>query len=242
MITLRRSDERDHLLNEKQEAWLAFNPQGRTNPFGVGFVPFEILDEYRLSPGASIRHHPHYDAEIITYVCQGALAYKSSKGRSHVLYAGEFQCETVGPGMGLRQTNNSRTTWAHVFQVWLQPAGAKTQMNQPQKRFSAAERRGVLCVIASPDARRDSLRIHQDVLVYSSLLDPGQHVVHPFLQGRSGWLHLVEGEMQLGDDVLTTGDGAGIKAELSLSFTACEKTEILLLDIGDESPLIKCSK
>ena len=97
---------------------------------------------------------------------------------------------------------------------------------------SAAQRRGGLCVVASSDARRGSLRIHQDALVFSALLDPGQHVVHELSQGRSAWLHLVQGEVALGDLILTTGDGAGVSAAPAVSFTAREPTEVLMLDVG----------
>ena len=51
--------------------------------------------------------------------------------------------------------------------------------------------------------------------MYSAMLDPGQHVVHELSQGRRAWLHIVEGEVTLGDVVLTAGDGAGFTAECS---------------------------
>ena len=105
-----------------------------------------------------------------------------------------------------------------------------------QKRFSAADRRGALCVVASPDARRGSLRVHQDALLYSAMLSPGKHVVHELGQGRCAWLHLVEGEVTLGDVVLSTGDGAGVTAERAVSLTARVETEILLVDLGDDRP------
>jgi hypothetical protein len=44
----------------------------------------------------------------------------------------------------------------------------------------------------------------------------------------------VEGEVTLGDIVLTTGDGAGVTAERAVSLTAQSETEILLLDLGEE--------
>jgi redox-sensitive bicupin YhaK (pirin superfamily) len=68
------------------------------------------------------------------------------------------------------------------------------------------------------------------------MLDPGQHVVHELSQGRRAWLHLVRGEVDLGDIILTTGDGAGFTAERAVSLTAREETEILLLDLGVELP------
>jgi redox-sensitive bicupin YhaK (pirin superfamily) len=69
-------------------------------------------------------------------------------------------------------------------------------------------------------------------------------VVHELSPGRSAWLHVVQGEVTLGDDVLGTGDGAGVTAERAVSLTAREETEILLLDVGERSsgsPRIKAS-
>lgn len=236
MITLRRAKERHHDRRREREVWLTFFPQDRMGPLADGFGSLEIFDEDRLAPGAGIPRRPQRDAEIVTYVRGGALAYDDSTGRSGVIQAGEFQRTTAGRGSRQTETNASRTDWAHVFQLWVRPLEAELESGREQKRFSAAERRGGLCVIASPDARRGSLRIHQDALLYSAMLDRGKHVVHELLQGRSAWLHLVEGEATLGDVVLSTGDGAGLTAERAVSLTAHEETEILLVDLGDARP------
>jgi redox-sensitive bicupin YhaK (pirin superfamily) len=232
MITLRRAGQRHHHRRRRHEVWLTFDPQDRTDPLADGFGALESLDEDRLSPGADLQRRPHRDAEIVTYVRDGALAYDDSNGRSGVIQAGEFQRATVGRGGHHSETNASRTDGAHVFQIWLRPAQAELEAGLEQKRFSAAERRGGLCVVASPDARRGSLRIHQDALLYSAMLGPGKHVVHELQLGRSAWLHLVEGEATLGDVVLSGGDGAGLTAERAVSLTAREETEILLVDLG----------
>ena len=167
---------------------------------------------------------------------EGALAYDDSSGRSGVIQAGEFQRTTAGRGSHHSETNASRTDWAQVFQICLRPAQAGLVPGLEQKRFSAAERRGGLCLVASSDARRGSLRIHQDALLYSAMLGPGKHVVHELREGRSAWLHLVEGEVTLGDVVLSSGDGAGLTAERAVSLTAREETEILLVDLGARRP------
>jgi redox-sensitive bicupin YhaK (pirin superfamily) len=61
-------------------------------------------------------------------------------------------------------------------------------------------------------------------------------VVHELHEGRSAWLHVVEGEVTLGDVILSSGDGAGLTAERTVSLTAREETEILLVDLGPEHP------
>jgi redox-sensitive bicupin YhaK (pirin superfamily) len=232
MIMLRRANERHRERPRKQEVWLTFDSEDRADPLADGFGTLAMLNEDRLPPGGDLPRHPHHDVEIVTYVREGALAYQDSMGRSGVISAGEFQRMTAGRGIRHSETNASRTDWAQIFQIWLRPSEAGLEPSRDQKRFSAAERRGGLCVVASPDARRGSVRVHQDALMYSAMLDPGQHVVHELSHGRSAWLHLVDGEVILGDIVLTTGDGAGITSERAVSLTAREEAEILLVDIG----------
>jgi hypothetical protein len=235
MIILRRAKDREYEQRRKHEVWLTF-PQGSADPLKGGFGTLETLNEGRLAPGAGAPRHPHRDDEVITYAQEGALAYEDSMGCSGVIQAGEFQRMTAGGGIRHNETNASRIDPAHVFQMGLRSWEAGLEPGYEQKRFSAAERRDGLCIIASPDARKGSLRLHQDALVYSAMLDPGQHLVYELSQERRAWLHVVQGEVSLGDVILTTGDGAGFTAERAVSLTAREESEILLLDLGAERP------
>jgi redox-sensitive bicupin YhaK (pirin superfamily) len=155
-----------------------------------------------------------------------------------VIHAGEFQRMSAVRGARHSETNASRSDWAHVFQIRLRRSEARLEPGRDQKRFSAAERRGGLCIVASPDGRRGSLRLHQDTRMYSALLEPGQHVVHELASERAAWLHLVQGELALGDLVLTSGDGAGVTTERAVSLTARENSEILMFDVAEPEPKI----
>jgi quercetin 2,3-dioxygenase len=231
MITLRRSQQRQHDRRRKQEVWRTFCLQNREDPLADGFGSLQMLDESRLPPGASVPPQPHHDAEIVTYVREGTVTHADSMGRSVIIQAGEFHSMSAARSIR-RVTNASPTDWAHVFQIWLRLSETR-EPSHDQKRFSMAERRGGLLVVAAPDARRGSLRVHENVLIHSALLERGHHVVHELSQGRSAWLHLVQGEVTLGDIVLCTGDGAGVTTERSVSFTAQEATELLLFDLGE---------
>ncbi|MDP1829201.1 MAG: pirin family protein [Archangium sp.] len=228
MISIRKSQQRPADRRRKQEVWNTFDPDA---PVKGARTP-ERLNEDWLPPGAGFSHH-HHDGEMVTYVHEGALAYEDSMGRSGIIQAGEFQRMTVQRSLRHSETNASRTLWAHAFQLWLRPAQPGLELDREQKRFSAAQRRGALCVIASPDARRGSLHLHQDALLYSALLAPGQHVAHELPAGRRVWVHLVIGRVTLGGDyVLSTGDGASLIDERVLSLTAAEESEVLMLDVG----------
>ena len=236
MVSLRRASERLHHRSRRQEDWLTFDPDSRADPLADGFGTLESLNEIRIAPGAAVPRNARHDVEIVTYVHEGVVAYEDSMGHSGVLQAGEFHRVTSGRSLRHSKMNASRSDWAHFYQFWLHPSEAELESEHAQKRFSAAERRGGLCVVASPDARRSSLRLHEDALICSALLDPGQHVVRELSQGRIAWLHVVQGEVTLGDIVLTSGDGAGITDERAVSLTARERSEILLVDLGTLPP------
>jgi hypothetical protein len=232
MITLRRDDERHHEQHRQQSVWLTFYPRDRANPFADGFGALESLSENRLPPRARAPRLLHHKVEILTYVREGALVYEDSSGRSGVLHAGEFQLLSVTGAIRRSETNASQTRWAQVFQIWLRLPQGRFVSDERLKRFSVAERRGNLCLLASPDSRRGSLRMYQDACLYSALLNPGQHLVHELAPGRGAWLHLVQGKATCGGSILRTGDGVGITAERAVSLTAEEETEILLFDLS----------
>jgi quercetin 2,3-dioxygenase len=232
MINVLRASHRRHRRHRKREVWRTFDPVDGSDRLAAGFGALENLEENRLPPFAEVARYAHGEAEILTYVHEGAVTCEDSLGHAGVIQSGEFACMSEVPGTRHRETNASRSDWAHVFQVRLRAAEVALDTGREQKRFSAAERRGGLCIVASPDARKGSLRLRQDTRVYAALLEHGQHVVHELGSERAAWLHLVRGEIALGDVVLTTGDGAGFTTERAVALTAREDSEILMLDLG----------
>jgi quercetin 2,3-dioxygenase len=234
MMVVRRAQERRHDRSGNANSWLTFDSRAQADPLARGFNGLQVLSESRLPPGRASLPHPHRDAEIITYVLDGALAYDDSLGRSGVLNAGEFRRMTAGQGVICAEINASGTDWVHVFQLWLRSRDAGMHPGHEQKRFSTAERRGRLCLVASWDARLGSLHLREHALVYSALLERGHHIIHDLAAGRAAWLHVVAGEVTLGDVALVAGDGAGISGVRPLAFTAREETEVLLLDLLEQ--------
>jgi redox-sensitive bicupin YhaK (pirin superfamily) len=190
------------------------------------------LNELRIPPSGVSAPHPPEEAEVVTYVCKGTLAQGDSSGKSGVVNAGEFQRMMMARGIRQKEKNPSRSDWAHVFRICLRPSEVGLGNAQEQKRFPVAQRHNLLCVVASPDGRKGSLRLLQDALVFSSALDPGRHLIHELLPGRRAWLHVIHGEVKLQEVIMTRGDGMGVTLEPCVSLTAQENTEILLVDLA----------
>jgi len=235
MLTPHRTCQRSDQRRGQQEAWLTFSAQADNDPKLEGFGGLAVLDEFRLPPGGIISGDASREGELITYVFEGTLRYRDSLGRASAMQAGEFRRMSVGRGVRSSESNSSRTDWTRLFRVGLgSSAGLQCdpeQCDPEQKRFSVAQRRDGLCLIASAVARAGSLRIRADALLYSALLRPGQHHVHQLSPGRRAWLHVVTGEVALRDLLLTSGDAVGISAEHAVSFTARTEAEVLLADV-----------
>ena len=231
MVMLLRNSQRFHIQRGKQDVWHSFSPRDQPDAIPDGFGILVAFDEMRLPPGGSAVLHSSDEDEIVTYVHRGALSQEDTAGNSGVIHTGEFQRMSAGRRIQHKERSVSRTDWAHIFRVSLRPSEVGIDSDHEQKRFTAAERHNLLCVVASPDGRKGSLRIHQDALVCSAILDPGRHLVHELEPGRSAWLQIVAGEGTLNDIVLTQGDGIGVTNEPSVSLTVGENTEILLVDL-----------
>lgn len=231
MTELRRSASRRAGSAHQRTGWHTFNPQSG-DVSEAGFGAFAALDEHHVQPGGVIPAPALIASEVITYVREGALSFEDAHGRPGLLRAGEFQ-RTIAPGGFRREAvNASRIDSAHVFQMQLRSTGDVGETSPQQQRFSAAARRGALCVVVSPDGRRGSLSIHEDVVISTALLGRGQHVVHELAKGRKAWLHVISGEATLGDLVLAAGDGAGFADQRAVSMICGEDSEILLVDVS----------
>lgn len=232
MIELLRNIQRRRVQHDKHEVWHSLFAKDLPGPLDSGFGFLLDFDELRLQPGASTEPHCEEGTEVVTYVYKGALSQEDTEGNSGVIHTGEFQRISNGRRIQHKETSVSGTASVHLFRISLRSAQAGLERGHEQQRFTEAERRNLLCVVVSPDGRKGSLRIHQDVLVCSAILDPGHHLIHEIAPGRTAWLHAVCGELTLNDIVLTQGDGVGVANERSVSLTVQENTEILLVDMG----------
>lgn len=232
MIKLLRDSQRYHVRQGNHEVWHSFHTENSEGRLTHNFGDMVAFDEWKLQPGDSIEPLCHDGMEYVTYIYKGALSQEDTLGDSGVIHTGEFQRMSTGHCIGHKETSVSRSDMVHIFRISIRPSATGIERERVQKRFTQAQRRNLMCIVASPDGRKESLRIHQDVLVYSAILDPGRHLVYELATGRTVWLHIVCGEATLNDSVLTTGDGVGVTGELSISLTVHENTEILLVDLG----------
>ena len=232
MITIRPSAERgggNHgWLNTKH----TFSFADYWDPKWMGFRSLRVINEDRVRANTGFPTHPHRDMEIITYVLSGKLEHKDSLGTGSVILPGDGQRMTAGSGIRHSEFNPSTTEPVHFLQIWILPEKAALPPSYEQKSFPEDQKRGKLRLIASRDAREESVKIHQDAKLYVSLLKPDEEVTHQLAQERYGWLQVARGAVKLNGKKLNQGDGAAISDETMLTLKATEDAEVLLFDLA----------
>ena len=109
--------------------------------------------------------------EIISYVLEGALEHKDSMGNGSIIRPGDVQRMSAGTGVTHSEFNPSRNEGVHFLQIWIHPDQRGIAPGYEEKNYPAAEKRGRLRLIASPDRAQGSVLIHQDARVYAGLFD-----------------------------------------------------------------------
>lgn len=232
MMKLQKSGDRRYVRNGPQEMWMTFDQGNAADPFHGGFRALGLLNEVKLLPGTEFKVPSDGNQESVTYVREGRLMFRQGPRRDDFLGPGCYQRATSPRTMMSGALEQSRLQGVHLFVSSLTPLRNEGESSFEQKHSPFSDRRGILRLIASPDGSAASLRLQQDVRIYSSILDRGNHVVHELRPGRGAWLHVVAGRLRLADQTLEAGDGASLVDEPAVSFTAQDTSEILLFDLA----------
>jgi redox-sensitive bicupin YhaK (pirin superfamily) len=232
VIAVRRADERGHFDHGWLDTRHTFSFADYDDPRFMGFRTIRVINEDRVKAGAGFPTHGHRDMEIISYVLEGALEHRDSLGTGSVIRPGDVQRMTAGTGVRHSESNSSPSKPVHFLQIWILPSRQGLKPGYEQKTFPDADKRGVLRLIASPDGQDGSVRIHQDVRLFGSVLTAGEKVRHALGDGRHAWLQVARGAVTLNGMSLAAGDGAAVSEEREMAIEATTPSEILVFDLS----------
>ncbi len=232
MIDVRRREEIYH----KEGGWFSaswhFSFDEYYDPQNMGFGSLRVFNDDRLVPGAVWPMHPHRDIEGLTYVVEGTFEHSDSMGNGGVLAAGSVQRATLGSGMMHSEMNHSKTEPMRFIQMWIMPRERGLTPSVEQKSFTLEDRTNVLLPAVSPDgADGVGVSVHQDAWVYLSRLEQAKSVEHEFAPGFGAYLFLIEGEVSLNGERLTSGDAALIRDEKRLAIEGLQPSELIMVEV-----------
>ena len=215
MMVVRPSEARGHANHGWLDSHHTFSFADYYDPAHMGFRALRVINEDRVAARSGFGTHPHRD----------------SLGTLGVLRAGELQRMTAGTGVLHSEMNRSGEA-LHFLQIWILPERQGLTPSYEQKAFTEQERQGRFRLVVSPQGQDGSLKVHQDVRLYSTLLGPGEKTEYALAPGRHAWLQVARGAGTLNGVELKAGDGVAVSEEGRLVLTASRPLEVLLFDLS----------
>jgi redox-sensitive bicupin YhaK (pirin superfamily) len=234
MNAIRRSNERGYADHGWLKSFHTFSFADYFDPEHVEFGPLRVINEDRVQPGMGFGTHGHRDMEIISYVLAGQLAHKDSMGNGSTIRPGDVQRMSAGTGVRHSEFNPSASEPVHFLQIWIQPSETGIEPGYEEKRFDAAEKRGRLRLIASPDRSEGSVLIHQDARVYAGLFNGAEAASLNVAPGRRLYVHVARGDVTVNGVALSTGDAIRYTDATSLRIDNGREAEVIVFDLPGE--------
>jgi len=239
MLEIRRARERGHANFGWLDSWHTFSFGNYRDPQQIGFSDLLVINDDTVQPGQGFGTHGHRDMEIFSYVLEGALEHKDSMGTGSVIRPGDVQMMSAGTGITHSEFNHSKSELVHFLQIWIVPDRKRVAPRYQQKNFPAADKRGRLRLIISPDEKDNSLSVYQDARVWAGLFDGAERHEHQLAPGRYAYVHVARGEISINGNRLSAGDGARIRNEEVITFEQGKEAEVLLFDLrANEVPSV----
>lgn len=231
MQRIRRAEDRGHFDHGWLKTWHSFSFAEYHDAQNMGFDTLRVINQDIVRPGRGFSMHGHRDMEIISYVIRGSIQHEDSMGNREVVPAGDVQRMTAGTGVRHSEFNPSGEDELELLQIWILPERTGLEPSYEQRSFAA--RGDGLQLIVSPDGRGDSLKVHQDVEMHAARLLANEAVEYAIESGRSVWVQVVHGALQLqGGETLRAGDGLAVADQAGLELVAQSDAELILFDLA----------
>ncbi|WP_426102744.1 pirin family protein [Massilia sp. TSP1-1-2] len=231
MLEVRKSAERGNANHGWLQSQHTFSFGDYHDPQHVGFGPLLVINEDQVAPGQGFGTHGHRDMEIISYVLEGALEHKDSLGTGSVLHYGDVQRMSAGSGVRHSEFNGSQSEPVHFLQIWIKPHVTGIAPSYEEKHFAPHSKQGQLRLVASSDGRDGSVLIHQDAALYAAILNGADSAEHALTAGRTGYVHVVRGRINVNGTTLEGGDALKISGESAIRLSQAEAAEVLVFDL-----------
>ena len=231
MMTLRKAQERGFADHGWLKSLHSFSFASYYDPQFVGWGNLRVINEDRVAAGMGFGKHSHRNMEIISYVLSGELAHEDSLGNIKGIPPGDIQRMSAGTGVTHSEFNHSKDQTTHFLQIWIEPNVLEIPPSYEQKSIPAEQKRGKLCLLASPEGGDNAVKIHADAKIYGGLFDGDESCQLDLDPKRKAYAHLVKGELNINGVILQAGDALMIEGENQLQVSQGKKAELLVFDL-----------
>lgn len=136
-----RSEERQRWRDTTVDSHQSFPATGSFDLIGNSFGMLMMHNDDVVSPGEGFDMHQHDNAEIVSWIMDGAVRHRDSHGTDTIVKAGNAQ--TISAGSGIRHSELNAAGFTsreklRVVQMWLPPDQEDAQPRHAEANFQEA--------------------------------------------------------------------------------------------------------
>ena len=232
MLFIRKSQDRGYADHGWLKSFHSFSFAGYYDPRFMGWGNLRVINEDRVAAGMGFGKHGHRNMEIISYVLSGELAHEDSMGNIKGILPGYVQRMSAGTGVTHSEFNHAKDQTTHFLQIWIEPNVLEIEPSYEQISVPSIEKNGKLRLVASPDGKDGSVKIHADAYMYAGVFNGPQSARLSLDKTRKAYAHLIRGSLTINGQDLQGGDALLIAEETQLEIANGKDAEVLIFDLS----------
>jgi quercetin 2,3-dioxygenase len=196
----------------------------------MNFGKLIVFNDDLVKAGTGFGSHSHENAEIFSFVIEGALEHKDSKGNHGIIKEYEIQRISAGSGITHSEFNASKENRVHFLQIWFRPRRLNSKPSYEQKSFANLKGNDGIFKLISGKVDKQLVYIDQDAEFYIAHL--GKETLNmEIMKGCGLYLYVLEGNLNIGNLSFGKGDSIEITEIKNVEITSQEKSVLAILQV-----------
>ena len=202
------------------------------NPERMNFGVLRVLNDDRVQAGMGFGTHAHDNMEIISIPLEGDLEHKDSMGNVAVIKEGDLQVLSAGTGITHSEYNKNKDKEVKFLQIWVFPKTKNTTPRYDQISIKDIEKENKFYQVLSPYKEDEGAWLNQDAWFHIGKYTKGSSDEYTIKkEGNGVYAFVLEGEVEINNEKLSTRDGMGVWNTESIKVKASENARILLMEV-----------
>ena len=202
------------------------------NPERMNFGVLRVLNDDAVQAGMGFGTHPHDNMEIISIPLEGDLEHKDSMGNVTIIKEGDVQAMSAGTGVTHSEKNKNHDKEVKFLQIWIIPKEKNVTPKYDQVSLKDIAKENQFYQVLSPNKDDQGVWIHQDAWFHIGNFTKGHSEEYTLKKDGNGvYAFILNGEIEINGEKLSTRDGMGIWDTISIQVKATENARILLMEV-----------
>ena len=229
---IHKAETRGHANHGWLNSHHTFSFANYYNPERMNFGVLRVLNDDKVQAGRGFGTHPHANMEIISIPLEGDLEHKDSMGNVEVIKEGDVQVMSAGTGVSHSEYNKNQDKEVKFLQIWVFPKEKNVTPRYDQISLRDIEKENKFYQILSPNKEDQGVWINQDAWFHIGKFSKGSSDVYKMHKAGNGlYAFVLEGEVAIGNEILSKRDGMGVWDSNLLTIKATENAQILLMEV-----------